>query len=36
MDLHDVGWGGIDYTDMVPDAQKNQALVNVSTKLGVP
>jgi hypothetical protein len=36
MDLQKVGWGGVDWIDMVQDRDRRQALVNAVMNLWVP
>jgi hypothetical protein len=36
MDLRDIGWGGIDRTDLVEDRNQWRALVNRVMSLRVP
>ena len=35
MDLHEVGWGGMDWTDLAQDRDRWQALVNAVMNLQV-
>jgi hypothetical protein len=36
MNLQEVGWGGMDWTDMAGNRDRWQVLVNVVTSLQVP
>jgi hypothetical protein len=36
MDLHEVGWGGMDWIDMAQDRDRWQALVSAVMNLRVP
>jgi hypothetical protein len=36
MDLTEIGWDGMDWTDLAKDRDKWRALVNTVTKLRVP
>jgi hypothetical protein len=36
MDLQEVGWGGMDWTDLAQDKDRWQAIVNVVMNLQVP
>jgi hypothetical protein len=36
IDLREIGWGGMDWTDLVQNRDQWRALVNIIMNLGVP
>jgi hypothetical protein len=36
MDLHEVGWGGMDWIDLVQDRDRWRALVNTVMNIWIP
>jgi hypothetical protein len=36
IDLHEVGWGGLDWIDLAQDRDRRRALVNAAKKFQVP